>query len=68
MAKIVFIEDRCKSCKLCTTVCPKNILFMDSKKLNKRGFNPVAVSDMDKCTGCGFCVTICPDCAIEVEK
>ncbi|MCX7841610.1 MAG: 4Fe-4S binding protein [Clostridia bacterium] len=68
MAKVIFYEERCKGCKLCTTVCPKNIVVMDTSKLNQKGFHPAGVSDMEKCIGCAFCATICPDCVIEVEK
>lgn len=68
MAKVTFNEDRCKGCKLCTTVCPKKIVVMKSDKLNQKGFHPAGVTDMSQCIGCAFCATICPDCVIEVEK
>lgn len=68
MAKVTFREERCKGCKLCTTVCPKKIVVMHSDKLNIKGFHPAGVLDMDKCIGCAFCATICPDCVIVVEK
>lgn len=70
MAKVTFSEERCKGCKLCTTVCPKKIVVMKADKLNLKGYHPagVADSDMDKCIGCAFCATICPDCVIVVEK
>ena len=68
MARVTFFEERCKGCKLCTTVCPKNIVVMDTSKLNQKGFHPAGVTEMDKCIGCAFCATICPDCVIEVEK
>ncbi len=68
MAKVTFNEERCKGCRLCTTVCPKKIVVMHSEKLNSKGFHPAGVIEMDKCIGCGFCATICPDCVIVVEK
>jgi len=68
MAKVTFIEDRCKGCKLCTTVCPKKIVVMNNDKINHKGFHPADVIDMEKCIGCAFCAIICPDCVIEVEK
>lgn len=68
MAKVNFNEERCKGCKLCTTVCPKKIVIMDAEKLNLKGFHPAGVKEMEKCIGCGFCATICPDCVIVVEK
>ena len=68
MARVTFREERCKGCKLCVSVCPKNIVFMNTEKLNAKGFHPAGVKDMEKCIGCAFCATICPDCVIEVEK
>lgn len=68
MARVIFDEDRCKGCKLCTTVCPKKIVVIRTDKLNHKGFHPAGVDEMDKCIGCAFCATMCPDCVIEVEK
>lgn len=68
MAKVIFNEDKCKGCELCTTVCPKKIVVMAKDKINIKGFHPAQVVDMDKCIGCAFCATICPDLVIEVEK
>ncbi len=68
MPKVTFNEERCKGCKLCVTVCPKNIVLIDGEKLNLKGFHPAGVKEMEKCIGCAFCATICPDCVIEVEK
>lgn len=68
MAIVTFDVDRCKGCRLCTTVCPKKIVEMKTDMLNKKGFHPAGVTEMDKCIGCAFCATICPDCVIEVEK
>ncbi len=68
MAKVTFFEEKCKGCKLCTTVCPKKIVVMKADKLNHKGFHPAGITDAEKCIGCAFCATICPDCVIEVEK
>ena len=65
--KVVFDEDRCKGCELCTTVCPKNIVKI-SPKINAKGYHPAVVEEQDKCIGCAFCATICPDTVIEVYK
>ncbi|HKM39283.1 MAG TPA: 4Fe-4S binding protein [bacterium] len=65
--KVIFSEDRCKGCELCTTVCPVNILVM-SDKINKLGYHPATVNDPDKCTGCAICARICPDCVIQVYR
>ncbi len=68
MAKTTFDTDNCKGCKLCINVCPKNIILIDEKAINKKGFHPATIIEMDKCIGCAFCATICPDCVITVEK
>jgi 2-oxoglutarate ferredoxin oxidoreductase subunit delta len=68
MAKVIFNEERCKGCKLCTVVCPQKIVVIGEDKLNTKGFHPALVIEMEKCIGCAFCAMICPDCVIEVEK
>lgn len=68
MANVIFNEDRCKGCQLCTTVCPKGIVHMAKDRINSKGFHPAEVTEKDKCIGCAFCATICPDVVIEVER
>lgn len=68
MAKVMFDENSCKGCGLCTSVCPKKIIAMAKDRLNAKGFHPAEVVDVDKCIGCKFCATICPDVVITVEK
>ena len=68
MSKAYFNEEICKGCGLCVTVCPKNIVALDTGKLNKKCYNPAGVTDSEKCIGCAFCAMICPDCAIEVKE
>lgn len=66
--KVTFNQDTCKGCGLCTTVCPVNIVKMDTSKINAKGFHPATVFEMDKCIGCANCATICPDYVITVER
>ncbi|MDY4976487.1 MAG: 4Fe-4S dicluster domain-containing protein [Clostridia bacterium] len=68
MAKVTFLEDKCKGCRLCTTVCPKQIVTMATDRINAKGFHPAEVKEQEKCIGCAFCATICPDVVIRVEK
>jgi 2-oxoglutarate ferredoxin oxidoreductase subunit delta len=68
MARVIFDEERCKGCELCTTVCPKGIVKMARERINSKGYHPATVIEMDKCIGCAFCARICPDVVIEVEK
>lgn len=67
MARVIFLEDRCKGCQLCTAVCPKGIIVM-SGGTNEMGYHPASVPEQDKCTGCALCALVCPDMVIEVER
>lgn len=69
MARVIFLEDLCKGCLLCTQACSKNIIEQ-SDKFNKQGYKVVEIKEenLDKCIGCGFCSLICPDSAIIVYK
>lgn len=69
MSRVVFIEDRCKGCLLCTTVCPVHIIEK-SQRFNRQGYQVVEVPEdkAELCTGCASCGTICPDVAVRVFK
>ncbi len=69
MSRVEFIEERCKGCLLCTTVCPAGIVAQ-ADHFNQSGYKVVEVkpADMEKCTGCGSCALICPDCAVRVWR
>ena len=67
-AKVTFDTNRCKGCELCTTVCPKHIVVMDTAVTNRKGYHPATVKEMDQCIGCASCARICPDSVITVEK
>ncbi|MDE5970807.1 MAG: 4Fe-4S binding protein [Muribaculaceae bacterium] len=72
MAKIygaVTIDsERCKGCDLCVVACPTNVLLLQSKEVNNRGYHFAYAADMSKCIGCASCATVCPDACIEVFK
>lgn len=68
MKKVEINEERCKSCGLCVSVCPKKILQISRDKMNDKGYRPAEVSDTEKCIGCAFCATMCPDCAIAIYE
>lgn len=70
MAKglVTFEESRCKGCGLCVEACPKQIVALDTRRINAKGYNPAYVTDMEKCIVCGFCGMMCPDLVIRVEK
>jgi len=68
LERVVFNEDKCKSCELCVSVCPKKIIKKVSDRVNKLGFRPVAVEEQDKCTSCTLCARMCPHVVIEVYR
>ncbi|QJT10019.1 4Fe-4S dicluster domain-containing protein [Oceanidesulfovibrio marinus] len=67
MARVTILDERCKGCMLCTTVCPKDVLAQ-SDRFNQQGYKVVEVVDEESCTGCTACAMICPDYAIRVYK
>ncbi|MBO4797259.1 MAG: 4Fe-4S binding protein [Candidatus Methanomethylophilaceae archaeon] len=67
MPKVIVDNDRCKGCEMCAAACPKNILELDRKITNSKGYHPVHVTDEKICIGCGSCTIMCPDTAIKVE-
>lgn len=69
MARVAFLEERCKGCLLCTLVCPAGII-QQSSRFNQQGYKVAEVlpENMEKCTGCTSCALICPDCAIRVYR
>ena len=68
MAKITFTTDLCKGCGLCVAACPKGLLFIDTARLNIKGYNYAAISDEAACISCASCALMCPDSVIKVEK
>lgn len=68
MTKVTINPDRCKSCELCISVCPKNIIEVDNDFINAKGYHPAHVINQELCIGCKSCATMCPDCAITIER
>lgn len=67
MARPVFNIEKCKSCEMCISVCPKKILSL-SVFFNSRGYNPAQCTDDAACIGCMMCARMCPDTVIEIYK
>jgi len=59
--RVVFFYEWCKSCGICSAMCPVKIIMVDD-----RG-HPY-IDDMDACIGCRNCEIHCPDFAITVKK
>ena len=68
MGKIEINKDRCKSCYLCVTTCPKG-LIKKSDNTNRLGDYLVEFDDKNnECIACAMCAKRCPDIAISVYK
>lgn len=67
MAQVVVLAERCKSCGMCVSVCPRKILAV-SDRPNKKGYYPVTVTEPGQCTGCALCGIVCPDVALEIYR
>ena len=52
---------------MCVNACPKQIIALDTHKINAKGYHPAKLMEPDQCTGCKSCATMCPDVAITVE-
>lgn len=65
--KVVFRENRCKGCTLCSTFCPKKIIEM-SNNINELGYYVAHIPEENKkdCIGCGCCFRMCPDSVISI--
>ena len=67
-AVLTFDKDRCKGCELCVAICPKHILALDEKTVNRKGYHPAALTDPEQCVACASCARMCPDSVITVER
>lgn len=61
-------EPRCKGCDLCVVACPVDVLSLQPKEVNDRGYHFAYMAHPDKCIGCGSCALVCPDACIEVYR
>lgn len=65
--RLYFDRERCKGCQLCISLCPKQILSLDSVT-NAKGYRPACCTDEQACIGCASCARICPDSVITITK
>jgi len=65
---MIYVDaELCKSCKICMSVCPKNV-FDITNKVNKKGYNYIEAVRPGDCIACKKCERSCPDFALFVEK
>lgn len=60
--------ERCKGCNLCVVACPSDVLDLQQKEVNNRGYHFAYMAQPDKCIGCQSCSLVCPDACIEVYR
>ena len=67
MAKIQVLEKYCKSCRLCLSACPRDVLQIGTRG-NELGYEVAEMKEGAECIGCKMCAVMCPEAAIEVFK
>ena len=53
--------ERCKGCNLCVVACPTDVLSLQPKEVNNRGYHYAYTVNPDNFIGCASCATVCPD-------
>lgn len=72
MAKVIgavdINQEICKGCNLCVVACPTDVLSLQAKEVNDRGYHFAYTMNPEQCIGCASCALVCPDACIEVYR
>lgn len=66
-ARIVVIEERCKECELCVSICPRSVLVIGDSK-NKKGYRYPQPTHPENCIRCRLCEYVCPELAVYISN
>ena len=65
---VVVDTERCKGGDLCTVACPLDVLEIQSKEVNNKGYHYAFMKNPENCIGCQSCALVCPDGCITVYR
>jgi 2-oxoglutarate ferredoxin oxidoreductase subunit delta len=65
---VVVNTQRCKGCNLCVVSCPTDVLELQPREVNDRGYHYVYMRNPEECIGCFNCGTVCPEGCLTVYR
>ena len=63
--QVYLIPERCKGCRICVELCPRDVLEV-SQQTNAKGYHlpDIIAGEERACVHCEFCTLVCPEFAI----